>query len=409
MKEQESAAENFGNKTFTVTELTSLIKDLLEGSFSRVTLEGEISNCRPASTGHLYFTLKDNNAAISAVMFKGKSQYLKFTPCDGTLVQVRGTISVYPPRGTYQILVDTMELAGTGNILQMLEERKRRLAEEGLFDNQRKKKLPVFPKTIGVVTSPTGAALRDILQVSGRRNPKISIVVFPCSVQGSDAAPGIAKMIQIANAYKMADVLIVGRGGGSLEDLLPFSEECVVRAIAASEIPVVSAVGHEIDFSLSDFVADVRAPTPSAAAEIVTPLLHDIKESISVCKNVLHEGINIKLERLRLLVRSFTPDSMELRFRSIEQPLLMRFDTAKEVLLQGMEQKCKETRQRIENVVRDLDGANPKNILARGYSMVMDLETGKIIRSDKDTVPGHLIEITPASGKITATVEGVNK
>jgi len=406
MKAIELSAEDFSNKTFTVTELTSVIKDLLEGSFPRIILEGEISNFRPASTGHLYFTLKDNNAAISAVMFKGKSQYLNFLPCDGTLVQVRGTISVYPPRGTYQIVIDSMELAGTGNILKMLEERKRRLAAEGLFDSQKKKRLPFFPKTIGVVTSPTGAALRDILQVSGRRNPKVSFIVLPCAVQGSEAAPGIAKMIQIANIYKMVDVLIVGRGGGSLEDLLPFSEECVVRAVAASEIPIVSAVGHEIDFSLSDFAADVRAPTPSAAAEIVTPLLVDIKETISSCKNDLYDGINVKLERLRLLVRSFTPESMELRFRSIEQPLLMRFDSAKEILLQAMEQKCKETRRRIENVVRDLDGANPKNILARGYSMVKDLETGKIIRSEKDTSPGHLIEITPASGKIIAKTEG---
>ncbi|MBO5236717.1 MAG: exodeoxyribonuclease VII large subunit [Spirochaetaceae bacterium] len=406
MKAIELSAEDFSNKTFTVTELTSVIKDLLEGSFPRIILEGEISNFRPASTGHLYFTLKDNNAAISAVMFKGKSQYLNFLPCDGTLVQVRGTISVYPPRGTYQIVIDSMELAGTGNILKMLEERKRRLAAEGLFDSQKKKRLPFFPKTIGVVTSPTGAALRDILQVSGRRNPKVSFIVLPCAVQGSEAALGIAKMIQIANIYKMVDVLIVGRGGGSLEDLLPFSEECVVRAVAASEIPIVSAVGHEIDFSLSDFAADVRAPTPSAAAEIVTPLLVDIKETISSCKNDLYDGINVKLERLRLLVRSFTPESMELRFRSIEQPLLMRFDSAKEILLQAMEQKCKETRRRIENVVRDLDGANPKNILARGYSMVKDLETGKIIRSEKDTSPGHLIEITPASGKIIAKTEG---
>ena len=404
---QDFLSENFRDKTFTITEITSIIKDLLEGSFSQIVLEGEISNWKPSSTGHIYFTLKDSNAVISAVMFKRSSRSLNFVPSDGTLVKVRGSISVYPPRGSYQIIVESMELAGEGNILQMLEERKRRLAMEGLFDERRKRPLPFFPKTIGVVTSPTGAALRDILQITKRRNPKVNVVVLPCPVQGSEASPVIARMIQIANAHNLADVLIVGRGGGSLEDLLPFSEENVVRAIAESNIPVVSAVGHEIDWALSDYAADMRAPTPSAAAELTTPLLADIAERINYEKNEIYHAVTQKLEKTRLLAKMFTPESLELRFRSIEQPLLHRFDSAKEDLLENMNQKCADTRKKINDIVRDLEAANPGTILARGYSMVRDLNTGKIIRSPNDTAKGNLIEIIPASGKIIARTEEI--
>ena len=394
----------FTENVLTVSELTANIKDLLEGRFSRITIEGEISNCKPASTGHLYSYLKDENALISAVMFKGRMRGLNFTPADGTLVRARGSISVYAPRGNYQIIIESMELAGTGNILLMLEERKRKLAEEGLFNQDRKRALPYFPQRVAVVTSPTGAALRDILQIMGRRNPKVSVTVLPCQVQGADAAPAIANMIQVANAYRMADVLIVGRGGGSLEDLLPFSEEVVVRAVANSQIPVVSAVGHEIDWALSDFAADVRAPTPSAAAELVTPLLSEVSQQMEFWRRDFYESISTRLERMRLLVKSFTPDSMELRFRTIQQPLLTRFDMAKELILSAMEEKCKDARRRIENSLRDLEGANPSAILARGYSMVTDKATGKVIRNPQDTKVGQVLEIRPAAGIIQTQV-----
>ncbi len=389
----------------TVSELTSRIKELLEGRFSRITLEGEISNLKPASTGHLYFYLKDENALISAVMFKGRMRGLSFTPADGMLVRARGSVSVYAPRGSYQIVVESMEMAGTGNILLMLEERKRRLAAEGLFDQDRKRPLPYFPQRVAVVTSPTGAALRDILQIMGRRNPKISVTVLPCQVQGADAAPAIARMIAIANAYDMADVLIVGRGGGSLEDLLPFSEEVVVRAVAESRIPVVSAVGHEIDWALCDFAADVRAPTPSAAAELVSPVLTEVTGQMEYWRKDFYTSLASRLERLRLLVRAFTPDSLELRFRTIQQPLLSRFDTAKEAILSAMEDRCKDARRRIENSLRDLEGANPSAILARGYSMVTDKASGRVIRSPADTVAGQVLEIRPADGIIHAQVQ----
>ena len=403
--DQESFLPPKQDAVLSVSQLTSRIKDMLEGRFSRITLEGEISNLKPASTGHLYFYLKDENAVISAVMFKGRMRGLSFTPADGTLVRAKGSISVYAPRGNYQIVVESMELAGTGNILLMLEERKRRLAAEGLFDQDRKRPLPSFPQRVAVVTSPTGAALRDILQIMGRRNPKISVTVLPCQVQGADAAPAIARMIAVANTYKLADVLIVGRGGGSLEDLLPFSEEVVVRAVAESQIPVVSAVGHEIDWALSDFAADMRAPTPSAAAELVSPLLTDVTGQLEYWRRDLYESLTSRLDRMRLLVKSFTPDSLELRFRTIQQPLLSRFDTAKEAILSAMEERCKDARHRIENSLRDLEGANPSAILARGYSMVTDKATGTVIRSPADTVAGQVLEIRPAAGVIQVQVQ----
>ena len=288
---------------FSVSQITDLIKEILETSFRTITIEGEISNWRPSAAGHIYFTLKDNNAQIKAVIFRGAAMKLNFRPKDGDKVRCTGSLSVYAPQGNYQIIVNTMEIAGAGNILQMLEERKRKLAAEGLFDDSRKKPLPVMPKTIGVVTSPTGAAIRDILNVTKRRNPGMNILVLPAIVQGDGAAQTICKMLEIANFYELCDVLIVGRGGGSLEDLLPFSEESVVRAVAASKIPTISAVGHEIDWALCDYAADRRAPTPSAAAEMAVPLLADLLQNLAACKDDLYNTIKARTERTRLMVQ----------------------------------------------------------------------------------------------------------
>lgn len=397
------------NNVFSVSQITELIKTVIENNFSSVTIEGEISNFRPSSTGHWYFTLKDSNAAISAVMFKGKTRTLNFIPKDGMSVKATGSLSVYPQRGTYQIIIDKMELAGTGDILKLLEERKQKLAAEGLFDDANKKSLPHFPLTIGVVTSPTGAALQDILNITGRRNNSVSIIILPCSVQGAEAAESICRQIETANRYKLADVLIVGRGGGSLEDLLPFSEENVVRAVAASEIPIVSAVGHEIDFSLSDFAADVRAPTPSAAAELVTPLKTDIEAAIQQNKQTLVTEIQSKLERCKLLVKSFSPESLELRFRSIQLPLLQSFDTAKEDLLHSMQEKITQQKNKLALAVQKLEQLNPQAILQRGFSLVKNLQTGKVITSFKDVQPGNMIEIIPAQGKLKAQITEVTE
>lgn len=392
----------------TVSQLTDLIKEFLESSFPDLTIEGEISNYRPSSTGHIYFTLKDDKAAISAVMFKTRSKNLTFTPQDGMKVKVTGSLSVYAQRGSYQIIVNSMEELGTGNILQLLEERKKRLAMEGLFDSENKKSLPFFPLKIGVVTSPTGAALRDILQIVQRRNKLVSVIVLPCPVQGNDAAPFIAQQIKTANEFNIADVLIVGRGGGSLEDLLPFSEEEVVRAVAASEIPVISAVGHEIDWALSDFAADVRAPTPSAAAELAVPLLSEVKETIERSSNELIRGISTKIDNYKILVKSFSPENLELRFRSIEQPLLQRFEDAKDSLILSMNDLLTQRKQQLKIATNTLEQISPKTILERGYSLVFD-EKGNIVKNANQVKPDSKIIINPAKGKIFANVESLEE
>lgn len=398
-------AELFPKDTvFTVSNLTSLIRDLLEGTFSNITLEGEISNYRPNASGHLYFTLKDEGAQISAVMFRGRAMSLDFVPKDGMKVKCTGSISVYAPRGNYQIIINKMEIAGAGNILQILEERKRRLAAEGLFNSENKKPIPRFSKRIGIVTSPTGAALRDILQITKRRNPGVDVVILPALVQGDGAAITIANMIKTANDFNMCEVLIVGRGGGSLEDLLPFSEEIVVRAIASSKIPVVSAVGHEIDWALSDYAADMRAPTPSAAAELVVPKQSDILEGLAAYRQEFYHQISSKVERLKLMVKSFDVANMEIRFRSIEQPLLNRLENARQALIDGIRQKVKDTKTLVEQNMHILEQASPQTILNRGYSMVKTAE-GKIVRSSQDAASGTRLEITPAQGKIFARAE----
>ena len=392
----------------TVSQLTDLIKEFLESSFPDLTIEGEISNYRPSSTGHIYFTLKDDKAAISAVMFKTRSKSLTFTPQDGMKVKITGSLSVYAQRGSYQIIVNSMEELGTGNILQLLEERKKRLAMEGLFDSENKKSLPFFPLKIGVVTSPTGAALRDILQIVQRRNKLVSVIVLPCPVQGNDAAPFIAQQIKTANEFNLADVLIVGRGGGSLEDLLPFSEEEVVRAVAASEIPVISAVGHEIDWALSDFAADVRAPTPSAAAELAVPLLSEVKETIVRSSNELIREISTKIDNYKILVKSFSPENLELRFRSIEQPLLQRFEDAKDSLILSMNDLLTQRKQQLKIATNTLEQISPKTILERGYSLVFD-EKGNIVKNANQVKPDSKIIINPAKGKIFANVESLEE
>ena len=391
------------DEVLTVSQLTGLIKTMLEGTFPSIQLKGEISNLRPNATGHLYFVLKDSESQISAVMFRGRAAALNFQPKDGTLVQVRGAVSVYPPRGNYQIIISSMTKAGTGDIMEMIEERKKKLAAEGLFDSSKKKFLPFFPSTVGVVTSPTGAALRDILQIIKRRNSKVSVIVFPALVQGESAAASITKMIKEANKWKLCDVLIVGRGGGSLEDLLPFSEENVVRAVAASSIPVISAVGHEIDWALSDYAADKRAPTPSAAAELAVPLETDIKESLTVYKNELYESIKAKVEHLRLFTRAFSKENMELQFRHIEQPLSMRFDSARENLKNGIMLFLQNKRQLLLQCTQTLNNCNPQTIFDRGYSMVTDSK-GRVIRDSSCVKEGDTIYVRPSHGTISAKV-----
>ena len=398
-----NAAELPQNIVFSVSQITDLIKEILETSFRTITIEGEISNWRPSAAGHIYFTLKDNAAQIKAVIFRGAAMRLAFKPKDGDKVRCTGSLSVYAPQGNYQIIVNTMEIAGAGNILQMLEERKRKLAAEGLFDEGRKKPLPAMPNTIGVVTSPTGAAIRDILNVTKRRNPGMNILVLPAIVQGEGAAQTICKMIEIANFYQLCDVLIVGRGGGSLEDLLPFSEESVVRTVAESRIPTISAVGHEIDWALCDYSADRRAPTPSAAAEMAVPLLADIQQNLAAYKDNFYTIIKQKVQTTRLLIKSFNPESLEVRFRNIQQPLLNRFAAAREALPENLQNKIRDLRVRLAQNKTILENASPQTIFDRGYSMVTDVK-GKVVRDASSLAVGERLVIKPARGKITADV-----
>ena len=393
-------------KHLTVSELTEQIRNCLEGSFSIVMVEGELSNCRPASSGHLYFSLKDSGAKIDAIMFKNRLRTLTFEPKDGMLLRVRGSLSVYAPRGTYSIICEEMEIAGAGEILAMLEKRKQRLAAEGLFDTERKRPLPRFPAAVGVVSSPTGAAVRDILNILARRAAGVKVIILPAPVQGEEAAPLIAARIRQANRWRLADVLIVGRGGGSLEDLLPFSDEEVVRAVAESDIPVVSAVGHEIDWALSDFAADLRAPTPSAAAELVSESRAAAMDTIKTTIEGLKTIIRTRIERARLLLKPFDPQDMEYRFRAILQPRLIRFDDAKEDLINAISQKCGDFRGRIELASAVIEAGSPLAAMERGFSVVTD-SGGRVVRNAANIKRGEKLCIRPLKGKIHAVAESI--
>ncbi|MDR0644917.1 MAG: exodeoxyribonuclease VII large subunit [Treponema sp.] len=392
-------------RKFTVSELTNLIKINLEEMFPEITVQGEMSNCRPSSTGHLYFTLKDGGACISAVMFRNRYRNLSFEPKDGMLLRVIGALSVYHQRGTYQVVCEEMEQCGAGDILALLEQRKRALADEGLFDDARKQRLPRFPETVGIVSSPTGAALRDILNILNRRAASVNIIILPCPVQGNEAAAIIARRIEQANFWNLADVLIVGRGGGSLEDLLPFSEEVVVRAIVGSRIPIVSAVGHEIDWALSDYAADLRAPTPSAAAELVST---NCGAALSVVRGFIdgmYQSIEAKLDKIRLLAKPFGAEDMEYRFRAILEPRLARFDDAKDSLIISLQNRVADIRRKLELERRTLEAIDPNAVLRRGFSIVIDANTGKLVKSASHIQKGDRFNIRFMDGQVKVIAE----
>ncbi len=392
-------------KVFQVSEITELIKGVLEDGFSGVVVEGEISNWRPAGSGHVYFTLKDRQAMLQAVLFRGRASRLDFAPADGMLVRAEGSLSVYAARGQYQLVCENLVRAGQGDILALLEERKRRLAAEGLFDPERKRPLPRFPETVAVVTSPTGAAIRDILNVLGRRNAGIRVIVLPAAVQGADAPAEISRQIRTANRYRMAEVLIVGRGGGSLEDLLAFSDEEVVRAVAESGIPVISAVGHEIDWALTDFAADLRAPTPSAAAELVSESRGRLAETAASLGSALTEEVRRRLERTRAVISQFDPESLELRFRRVLQPRLQRFDDLKEDLVLGMRDSLVRSRHRFDLASLSLNSASPQAVLERGYAVVRRADTGKAVRDSRELCPRDRVTLQFARGASAAVIE----
>jgi exodeoxyribonuclease VII large subunit len=396
-------------RPLSVSAVTALVKEILEGSLPSVLVEGEISNCRPASSGHLYFTLKDRGSMLQAVMFRYRSKSLGFEPADGMLVRARGAITVYAARGQYQLLVERLERSGEGDILAMLEERKRALAAEGLFDLSRKRALPRFPSRVAVVTSPTGAAIRDIVNVLRRRNAGMGVVVLPAAVQGDEAAIQIARQIESANRLSLGDVIIVGRGGGSLEDLLPFSDELVVRAVASSRIPVISAVGHEIDWALSDFAADLRAPTPSAAAELVSESRAALKREVGQFRAEIETAMRSRLDRARLLVGRFEPAAVEARLMRVFMPAARRFDEARDNLARGMTAAIEVRAHRMELASRDLAATSPQAVLARGFSVVRPAAGGPAIRDSSALRAGDSVDITFSRGAALATTLEVRK
>ncbi len=388
----------------TVSQITQHIKRTLEDTFPLVAVEGELSNVRPSSAGHIYCTLKDDHASVSAVLFRGRASALGFVPQDGQQVVVHGNVGVYPPRGTYQIIVERMELAGEGRILAMLEARKRQLASEGLFDESRKRPLPLLPRRVAVVTSPTGAAIRDIMQVLRRRNSGLSVVVCPAAVQGDNAAAQIARMIQIAGRHELADVIIVTRGGGSLEDLLPFSDAVVVRSVAESSLPVISAVGHEIDWALSDFAADVRAPTPSAAAELVSANREELANRVRALGNTLVSTFLSRHHQAQLLVERFSPEELHRSYRLLVQPLVQRFDQASESLKTSIGERLRATRHRLQLASQTLHSLSPYDVLARGYSVARTID-GKILTNSRSVAVGESIRVQLAHGSLTGRIE----
>lgn len=417
---------NAGAKIYTVSELTRLIKGLLENEVGHVWVEGELSNLRRPSSGHCYFTIKDTEAQIAGVLFRGDQRGLRFDLKDGLLVRAFGGVSVYERAGNYQIIVRQMELGGKGQLQAQFEALKEKLQKEGLFDGARKRAIPLLPQHVGIVTSPTGAAIRDILNVLGRRYPNLHILLAPVRVQGEGAAEEIAAAIDTLNRRGGLDVLIVGRGGGSLEDLWCFNEEVTARAIARSTIPVISAVGHEIDFTISDFVADLRAPTPSAAAELLVGrkedferllddagrrLVRALREAALAARNrVLRaSGSRLFLEPGNL-VRQYAQrlDGLELRLKhAIGESLgdrrrrfgdiRMRMAHAARLWYQG----CAQEVGRLRTQLRTL---NPLAVLGRGYSITRDAQ-GRILRSAAAVKPGDRVRTMLSEGEFGSVVE----
>jgi exodeoxyribonuclease VII large subunit len=430
--------------------LTGLLRTSIEEQFSDILLEGELSNLRAPGSGHVYCTLKDKTSQIRAVLFRSSAVRLRFALQEGLQVIVRGRLTVYGPRGEYQIVLDTVEPKGIGALQLAFEQLKERLAAEGLFDQDRKKSIPAFPLAVGVVTSLTGAAIRDILAVLRRRWPTLHILIAPVQVQGESAGRQIAEALNALNGLSFVDVIIVGRGGGSLEDLWSFNEEIVVRAIAASHVPVVSAIGHEIDATLADFVADLRAPTPSAAAETVVPVWAEIVERLRELKvrlgQVMLRHCAFEWQRLDAGIRGVT----DVRFRLREE--VQRTDDMVDRLREMVQQLLTSGRERVHESQRDLSGLNPilgikqglatvpqfskrlegqmgvilarrrqrihatlaqlnilspLAILERGYSILHTVPAGQILHRANDVEVGQELEAQLAIGRLSCLVTRV--
>lgn len=391
----------------TVTDLNKYIKDKIDGDemLNNVLVKGEISNFKNHYTGHMYFTLKDENSLIKCVMFKSYTTHLSFMPKDGMKVMVLGSVAVFERDGVYQIYAKAMKEDGLGSLYTAYEELKKKLEREGLFAEEHKKKIPFMPKTIGVLTSNTGAVIRDIINVSTRRNPGVHIRLYPVPVQGPGAAEKIAEGIKFMNENKLADVLIIGRGGGSLEDLWPFNEEIVARAIYDSELPIISAVGHETDFTIADFVADLRAPTPSAAAELAVANIDDVRETLKLYNNRYKVALKKKIELMRL---SYEKCMARPAYKNPTQKINERYmviDMKVKALQNSMMLKLKEAKTSFVKETAKLDSLSPLKTLTRGYSIVTKQESGKVIKSVDDLNSGEKVNLRLSDGQKTATID----
>lgn len=388
----------------TVTELNRYIKEKFENddALTNIIVKGEISNFKNHYTGHLYFTLKDENSVIKCVMFKNYADRLKFNPKDGTGVMVFGSVSVFEKGGSYQIYVKAMKEDGIGDLYTKYEEVKKRLEKEGLFDISHKKKIPVMPKIIGVLTSQTGAVIRDIINVSTRRNPNVYIRLFPVPVQGEGACQKIAEAIKFMNEKKLADVLIVARGGGSLEDLWPFNEEVVAKAIYDSSIPIISAVGHETDFTIADFVADLRAPTPSAAAELAVPDIFELKDKISTCQKRLRNSLKKKLDISRLRYEKIMSSRVFKDPMRLVNDNYLKIDTYIKSLENKIHIIYKDKNTRYVELVTKLDTLSPLKTLTRGYCLIES--DNKIIKDVNDLNSGDKVDLRFYNGNKKAEI-----
>ena len=448
---QQSTSGSPANSALSVTELNRQVKSLLESSFLTIHVEGELSNVVKASSGHWYFTLKDRDAQVRCAMFRNRNQYLKYRARNGDKVVVRAKVSLYPGRGDYQLICDYMEESGVGSLQQAYEALKYKLQQQGLFDPAFKKPVPTHPHHLGIITSPTGAAVHDILTVLKRRFPSLPVTLFPTAVQGNEAAAQIANAIRLANEDGRCDVLIVGRGGGSLEDLWPFNEEMVARSIYDSEIPVISAVGHETDVSIADFVADMRAPTPSAAAELISPDQHQILLRLQQIQQRLlqawkrsHQQRQQQLQWTRTRLRhpgdklkeqAQKLDDFELRmqravrhivaakqqhYTQLRQRYLRcspmpgitseqrRMNELQHRLTTLMQNTLKQNSLKLSGLAATLNSVSPLATLDRGYAIVQD-ETGKVMQDINQITPDSSVETRLSNGRFLSTVTQVIK
>ena len=391
-------------QAITVTDLNKYIKEKIAGdeNLANVLVKGEISNFKLHYTGHMYFTLKDENSLIKCIMFKTYTPHLKFTPKDGMKVMAFGTVSVFERDGVYQIYCKAMQEDGMGSLYTAYEELKAKLEKEGYFDVAHKKKIPFMPKSIGVLTSNTGAVIRDIINVSTRRNPNVYLKLLPVPVQGEGAAEKIAAGIELMNEKKLADVIIIARGGGSLEDLWPFNEEIVAKAIYNSELPVISAVGHETDFTIADFVADLRAPTPSAAAELAVPNIADVELKLNTYQNRFRQALKKKTELMRLRYEKC------MNSRVFKDPLqkvnenYMLIDRYVKSIQNSIIAKYKDKKLEAIKLYSKLDALSPLKTLARGYSIAE--KDGKIVHKASELKKGDKLTLRFEDGKINTEV-----